>query len=82
MELQAETGMTLRGLGDREQCQAIEAGDSIALLQRALPPEALAQVLSLEQLHHQEGIAVSRDADVEDAHRVRAVELRGRQQSQ
>ena len=29
MELQAETGMTIRGLGDREQCQAIEAGDPL-----------------------------------------------------
>ncbi|MFC7695090.1 AAA family ATPase [Paeniroseomonas aquatica] len=37
MELQAQTGMTIRGLGDREQCQTIEAGDSIALLQRAIP---------------------------------------------
>lgn len=46
MELQAETGMTIRGLGDREQCQAIEAGDSIALLQRALPSEARPELLS------------------------------------
>lgn len=46
MELQAETGMTIRGLGDREQCQAIEAGDSIALLQRAIPIEARPELLS------------------------------------
>ncbi|MDN3568467.1 conjugal transfer protein TraA, partial [Paeniroseomonas aquatica] len=46
MELQAQTGMTIRGLGDREQCQTIEAGDSIALLQRAIPREAQPQLLS------------------------------------
>ena len=40
LELQARTGMTIKMLGDREQAQAIEAGDSIELLRRALPPEA------------------------------------------
>ena len=39
LELQARTGMTIKMLGDREQAQAIEAGDSIELLRRALPPE-------------------------------------------
>ena len=46
LELQARTGMTIKMLGDREQAQAIEAGDSIELLRRALPPEALPQLLS------------------------------------
>ena len=37
LELQARTGMTIKMLGDREQAQAIEAGDSIEILRRALP---------------------------------------------
>ena len=41
LELQAKTGMTIKMLGDRDQAQAIEAGDSIELLRRVLPPEAL-----------------------------------------
>jgi len=46
LELQAKTGMTIKMLGDREQAQAIEAGDSIELLRRALPPEALPELLT------------------------------------
>jgi hypothetical protein len=46
LELQARTGMTIKMLGDREQAQAIEAGDSVELLRRALPPEALPEVLT------------------------------------
>ena len=46
LELQARTGMTIKMLGDREQAQAIEAGDSIEILRRALPPEALPELLS------------------------------------
>ena len=46
LELQARTGMTIKTLGDREQAQAIEAGDSIELLRRALPPEALPVLLT------------------------------------
>lgn len=46
LELQAETGMTIKMLGDREQAQAIEAGDSIEILRRALPPEALPELLT------------------------------------
>jgi AAA domain len=37
LELQAETGMTIKMLADREQVQSIEAGDTIALLKRVLP---------------------------------------------
>ena len=40
LELQARTGMTIKALGDREQAQAIEAGDTIELLRRALPKAA------------------------------------------
>jgi hypothetical protein len=46
MELQARTSMTIKMLGDREQAQAIEAGDSIEILRRVLPPEALPELLS------------------------------------
>jgi hypothetical protein len=46
LELQARTGMTIKMLGDREQAQAIEAGDGIELLKRALPPQALPQLLT------------------------------------
>jgi hypothetical protein len=37
LEVQARTGMTIKALGDREQVQSIEAGDTIELLIRALP---------------------------------------------
>ena len=46
LELQARTGMTIKMLGDREQAQAIEAGDAIEILRRALPPEALPELLT------------------------------------
>jgi TrwC relaxase/AAA domain len=46
LELQACTGMTIKMLGDREQAQAIEAGDAIEILRRALPPEALPELLT------------------------------------
>jgi len=57
LEVQARTGMTIKALGDREQAQAIEAGDSIELLRRALPkterPELLTTVrqVSKEDRH-------------------------------
>jgi hypothetical protein len=37
LELQGRIGLTIKALGDREQAQAIEAGDTIELLRRALP---------------------------------------------
>lgn len=46
LELQTRTGMTIKMLGDREQAQAIEAGDSIEILRRVLPPEALPELLT------------------------------------
>ena len=46
LEVQARTGMTIKMLGDREQAQSIEAGDSIEILRRALPPEALPELLT------------------------------------
>jgi TrwC relaxase/AAA domain len=46
LELQAKTGMTIKMLGDREQVQSIDAGDTIALLKRVLPKGAMPDVLT------------------------------------
>ena len=46
LEMQAKTGMTIKMLGDREQVQSIEAGDTIALLKRVLPKSAAPEVLT------------------------------------
>ena len=46
LELQARTGMTIKVLGDREQAQSIEAGDTIEIFRRALSNEALPELLS------------------------------------
>jgi hypothetical protein len=55
IELQATTGMTIKMLGDREQCQSIEAGDTIELLRRFLPKHALPEVLtSVRQKHRRD----------------------------
>jgi hypothetical protein len=60
LELQAETGMTIKMLGDREQVQSIEAGDTIALLKRVLPKTALPEVLTAvrQKNDHDRKIAV------------------------
>jgi len=46
LELQAATGMTIKMLGDREQVQSIEAGDTIELLRRVLPKASMPEVLT------------------------------------
>ena len=46
LELQARTGMTIKMLGDREQAQAIEAGDTVEILRRALPPADMPHLLT------------------------------------
>ena len=46
LKLQAETGMTIKALGDREQAQSIEAGDTIEILRRSLPKTALPELLT------------------------------------
>lgn len=46
LKLQAETGMTIKALGDREQAQSIEAGDTIEILRRSLPKAALPELLT------------------------------------
>jgi hypothetical protein len=46
LELQARTGMTIKGLADPEQAQAIEAGSAVEILRRTLPKEALPEILT------------------------------------
>ncbi len=46
LEAQAKHGLTIKGLGDREQAQAIEAGDTIEIMQRTLPQEAMPELLT------------------------------------
>ena len=46
LQLQQEKGFALRVVGDREQAQAIEAGDAVELLLRVLPKEARPELLS------------------------------------
>ena len=46
LELQARNGMTIKMLGDREQAQAIEAGDTVEILRRALPPADMPHLLT------------------------------------
>ena len=59
LELQARTGMTIKMLGDREQAQAIEAGDTIEILRRALPPEALPELLTTMRQATKRGQAIA-----------------------
>ena len=70
LALQARTGMTIKMLGDREQAQSIEAGDSIEILRRALPPEALPELLSTIRQRTRRGREIAslfREGDAEDA---------------
>ena len=46
LELQATTGLTIKAIGDREQAQAIEAGDTIEIMRRVLPDAALPELLT------------------------------------
>ena len=46
LELQAEHGFIIKGMGDQEQCQAIAAGDTIEILRRVLPKDALPELLT------------------------------------
>lgn len=70
LEMQARTGLTIKMLGDREQAQAIEAGDTIELLRRALDKRALPELLSTIRQATQQGRAIAgmfRDANAADA---------------
>jgi hypothetical protein len=46
IKLQQQTGMTIKALGDREQCQTIEAGDTIEIMRRVLPSQAMPELLT------------------------------------
>jgi hypothetical protein len=46
LELQARYDLTIKGLGDREQCQAIEAGDTMEIMSRALPQGSIPELLT------------------------------------
>ena len=70
LELQARTGMTIKMLGDREQAQAIEAGDTIEILRRALSPEAMPVLLTTMRQATERGREIAgmfRDGNAADA---------------
>jgi len=46
LKLWRDTGCVVRALGDREQCQAIEASSAVEIMARVLPPEALPELLA------------------------------------
>ena len=46
LEHQARQGFTIKGLGDREQVQAIEAGDTIEIMRRSLPVDAMPELVT------------------------------------
>ncbi len=46
LKLWRDTGCTIRALGDREQCQSIEASSAVEIMARVLPPEALPELLA------------------------------------
>ncbi len=59
LELQARTGMTIKALGDREQAQSIEAGDTIEIMRRSLPKEALPELLSTVRQETERGRTIA-----------------------
>ncbi len=46
LKLWRDTGCVIRALGDREQCQAIEASSAVEIMARVLPSEALPELLA------------------------------------
>ncbi|MBS1023200.1 relaxase domain-containing protein [Gluconobacter cerinus] len=46
LELQRASGCTIKALGDREQAQSIEAGDTVEILRRVLAKEDMPELLS------------------------------------
>jgi len=46
LKLWQEKGCIIRALGDREQCQAIEASSAVEIMARVLPSEALPELLA------------------------------------
>ena len=59
LDLQARTGMTIKALGDREQAQAIEAGDTIEIMRRVLPKEAMPELLTTVRQETERGRAIA-----------------------
>jgi len=59
LDLQARTGMTIVALGDREQVQAIEAGDTIEIMRRVLPKEAMPELLTTVRQETERGRAIA-----------------------
>ena len=59
LELQAKTGMTIKMLGDREQAQAIEAGDAMQLIHRALPGAARPELLTTVRQRSDRGLEIA-----------------------
>ena len=45
MRLWRDTGCTVRGMGDGEQCQSIEASSAVEIMVRNMPEEALPKLL-------------------------------------
>ena len=72
LELQARTGMTIKAMGDREQAQAIEAGDTIEIMRRALPKPALPELLTTVRQVTKRGRKIAglfREAKADEARR-------------
>lgn len=70
LELQEKYGFAIKGLGDREQVQAIEAGDTIGLLRAVLPKEALPAILTTIRQETERGreiAALFRDGNAAEA---------------
>jgi hypothetical protein len=70
LELRQQTGCIINGLVGREQCQAIEAGDSVEVMSRVLPPEAIFELKSSVRQKTREGREVAelfRTAQAEEA---------------
>ena len=59
LDLQARTGMTIKALGDREQAQAIEAGDTIEIMRRVLPKAAMPELLTTVRQETERGRAIA-----------------------
>ena len=59
LELRAHTGMEIKGLGDREQAQSIEAGDTIEILRRSLAQEALPELLTTVRQQTERGRVIA-----------------------
>ena len=59
LKLQARTGMTIKALGDREQAQAIEAGDTIEIVRRALPKAELPELLTTVRQETERGRTIA-----------------------